>query len=927
MKDEKIIFSFFIILLMFSHLICKEASGENGVEIRLTSSPIIEALPGKTITGNFLVINHRDKKEHFVEEIKLPQTFILITQEEPSFFLEPKEKDIRIFGISIPPDTPPGVNEIKISVRSKKDPSISDKKSLNIKVLPFYRIGLSIEEKPERAISGQAYTVRAKLFNYGNLKIKARLELKIHPEARFTIEPSNSLEVEKGGSRPFSIHVRVDENLKRKDRQVLRILASVEGIEEKMAVEESFSLDIIPRIVGKEDPYHRIPSTLTLSGFYENTDRPLGGQIELSGAGNLDENGEKRVSFKFRGPKNEKRRYFYEKEEYRLSFATRNLNIHLGDGYSNLTPLIGPSVTERGIRVFYKMDRTEIKGLLSTPVEKYYKRDFSIGGRVSYQINERLNGGASLLRYDFKDGPSDYLMGLEGGIKLDKILKLELEGVYLEQNGIPNDYAWRVNLSGEPIEKFKYFFKNSHVGAYFPEGYSPGDLWAGGLTLPIYDKITGEFSFSKWKEKLNRRTSIEKTTQSDELFITGGISWASLPKTDFSLQYRLYDRKDILEPVDYNYQDHLLRISIHKDLLLFGIRGYLNSYIEGGVTEDRRSSQRRHLINLGFSATFRPSGWQTYTLFFNYGRDYLADSDQKTYCLGIIGDFKPIKRLSFNLSYLINQRYYERENEEKFTYLRQNLKGRILYTLPNNHLIQLSSDYVKTKKEEKPELSISLSYTIPLGIPISKKKSVGTIKGVVYDEEDPKKSPLRDVILLASGIPAVTDKEGRFVLPGLKPGKYFLQVERSSIGHNRTTGEKLEPITIKGGELISLNVGITRSARISGKVLLFTPKREFVTGETTREEDFIPSGGVGDALIEISRKDELLRQFTDIRGEFYFEDIRPGIWKVKIYEESLPALCFLKEKEFDLEIRPSEEKEIKIEVYKKPRKVTMIEEE
>jgi len=908
MKYEKIFFSFFIILSIFSLLSYKEASGENGVEIRLTKAPIIETLPGKTISGNFLVINHREKREELVEEIKLPPDFILITQEEPSFSLEPKEKDIRVFGISIPPNIHPGINEIKIYVRSKKDPSISDEKGFFVKVLPLYRLGLSIEEKPERAISGQTYTIKVRLFNYGNLRIKARLELKVHPEALSTIEPSNILEVEEGTSRPFSISVRVDENLKRKDRQVLRIIASVEGIEEKVFAEECFSLEIIPRIVGKEDPYHRIPSTLTFYGLYENTERPTGGQIEILGEGSLDENGEKMVAFKFRGPKNEKRRYFYEKEEYRLSFATRNLNIHLGDGYYNLTPLIGSSLTERGARVSYKMDHIEIKGLFSNPIENWYKRDFSIGGGLSYQINEMFKGGANFLRYNFKDGSYNYLMGLEGGIKLDKVLKLELEGALLEEKEISSDYAWRINLSGEPIEKFKYFFKNSHVGTHFPEGYSPGELLSGGLMFQILDKVIGEFSFSKWKEKLNKRPSEERTTQSDELFITGGISWASPLKANLSLQYRL------------------IRISMRKYLLLFGINGYFDGYIEGGVTEDRRSNQKKSLINSGLSGTFRPSGWQTYTLFFNYGRDYLSDSDQKTYCLGIIGDFKPTKRLSLNLSYFINQRYYEREDKEKFTYLRHSLRGRTAYILPNNHSIQLNGLYVKTKGEEKPEISLSLGYTIPLGIPTSKKKSVGTIKGIVYDEEDPKKSPLRDVIILASGIPAVTDKEGRFVLPGLKPGEYFLQVERSSIGHNRTTGEKLEPIIVKGGDLTSLSVGITRSARIYGKVLLFTPKREFVIEETTREEDFIPSGGIGDVLIEISRKGEVFRQFTDIRGEFYFEDIRPGTWKVKIYEESLPPLCFLKEKEFKLEIKPSEGKEIKIEVYKKPRKLMMIEE-
>jgi hypothetical protein len=926
MRYGALFYEILFLLLLIPFLFCQEALSEtkgDSVEVRLTSSPVVETLPGKIISGNFLVINHTNREELFSEEITLPEGWSLITQEEAFFSLEPDEKEIRIFGISIPQNIPPGLNEIRLSVKRERDHSIVDEKSFNVRVLPLYKLNLSIEEKPDKVVSGQTYSLKVRVFNYGNLKTKVRLTLKTHPEYPLTIEPSTTLDIEVGSSRLFSVHIKTDEKIDRKTYQAIKLTASVEEIREKVSTEQSFSLEIIPRMVGKEDPFHRISSTLTLKGFYENIETPLGGQIEFIGSGTLDEEGEKKISFKFRGPENKRRRTFFDKDEYMLSFSMKNLNVYLGDGYYSLSPLIGPSGAGRGVKVGYDIDGLNIKSFLFTPREDD-KNGFSIGGGLNYRLSEMLQAKLNLLRNDLSKDFGDYLVSLGTDIKVEKAFKLELEGAFSqgEREKDISDYAWRVYLSGEPIKNFRFSLKNSHAGPEFPGYLLPGDYWAGGLTFPIYNKISGELSLSKLRENFRSKPGSETTTETDEFFFRGGFSWELPFRANLSLNYQVFDKKDRIEPKDYDFKDHLLRLGLQTNLVFLAMNAYINGYIEGGKSEDRISSTKSHLINSGFSGTFRPSAWQSYTLFFNYGRDYFAESNRKTINLGIAGNWRPSKKLAFDLSYFINERDFEKD-----TYLRHNLRFRAGYTLPNHHSIQFKGDWIKAKNGERPEVSACLSYTIPLAIPVSKKRSVGTIKGLIYDEENPQKPPLKDVILTASGIPAVTDKNGKFVFPGLKPGEYFLQVERGSIGHDRTTGEKLAAIAVKGGELSNVNVGVVRSGKISGRVLLFVPKKGFITEETISPEDFVPSGGLSDVLVEISRKGEVLRQFTDGRGEFLFEDVRPGLWKVKIYEESIPPFHFLKEKEFDLEIKPSEKRELKIDAFRKPRRILIIEED
>ncbi len=911
-------------LLIFYKPAFSEKS-KDGIEVKLTSAQMVETLPGKTISGNYLVINHTEREEEFLEEIKLPEGWFLLIEEDASFSIGPYEKEIRVFGISVPPNSPPETNEVTISVRNKREPSLKDEKPLIVKVLPFYALSLGIEEKPDKVVSGLTFTIRARVFNQGNLKVKVNLTPTIHPESPIRIEPSNILEIEAGSSRLFSIIVKTDEKINKKVNQIISIKASVEGIEERISSETSLAIQIIPRMVGKEDPYHRIPSTLTLKGFYQSnhSEDRLRGQIEFIGSGPIDEKGEKLITFKFRGPENRSGIYF-NKEEYMLAFSTKGFNLHLGDGIYSLSSLLGPSTTNRGIKAGYSYNRFAIKGFFSQPKVEHEKIQNSFGGSILYKFVETGDIRLNFLRNNLHGDKENYLLSLSSEAHLKRILKMAIEGG-LSWEEDKEGYALKVSLSGEPIKKFKFFIINYYIEPNFSGSITPGEYFSGGISFPIWDWISGDINLSKLRENYhqNREDKNRKENSlNDEFSFMGGLSMKLPREWNLGFYYRFFDRKDRVEPINYNYQDNLLRLNLQKSLTYKTIGTFFNAYIEGGRTRDKLNSEEKNAIYFGLSGNLKFIRGQNYTFFITHGRDYYEEKNQKVLNIGVTGTWKLFKNFVLYLGYFSNLRDFEKDR-----YLRQNLRSKVSYLLPNKHSINLEGNWIDLRNGNNNEASINLSYTIPFGIPVEKKKSVGTIKGVIFDEEDPRRHPIKDVILMASGIPAVTDKEGKFVLPGLKPGQYFLQVERDSIGHGKTTSEKIEPVEVKGGETSRVDIGILRSGKITGKVEVFTPKKSLIIGETTPPEDYIPSGGLPEVLIEISRKNEVLRQFTDSSGEFIFDEIRPGIWKVKVYEESLPALHVLKEKEFEVEIKPSEEKTIKVEVLKKPRRVLLIDEE
>lgn len=931
MKKNGLFYFFSLFLIFVSPLLFPEGSEgaiSQGVEVSLTSTPTIESLPGKTVSGNYLIVNHTESEKTLLEEIILPEGWTFIAHEEGIFSLDPNQKEIRIFAFLIPPNTPPGLNDVKITIKNTQDSSVIAEKRFPVTVLPLYELHLRLEERPEKVVAGLTYTLKARAFNNGNLNVKVRLTARIHPESTLKIEPSSILDIEPGGSRSFSIHIETDGKIIKKTYQAVNLAASIEEIPSKVSSEQSFSIEIVPRMVGKEDPYHRVQSTLTLKGIYENRNRddsrrPFGGQIEFQGAGTLDEEGEKKVVFRFRGPES-KTGIYLNKDEYMLSYTANSLSLHLGDGYYSLSPLLNLSNSHRGLKVKYELDRISAKAFFAVPREKN-KNDYGLGGTLGYRFSDSIRTAFHFKRNELENNGYHNLGSFWGTFGLERKVRLELEGgiaVSKEEERF-KDYAWRVHLWGEPFQGLRYSFLNYHIGSEFLGSLPQGNYTTGNLSIPIYKKISGNLSLSKYRENISSKVVANRTTESNDLSLQAGFSWEMSNRVNLNLTYRLFDRRDSLIPKDYDFRDQTGRIGFYyKDYTLSGKNGSIGGYIELGQTEDRLSDKEKIIVTFGLSGNFTPSPKQNYSFFMNYGKDYYSKDNFSTLNLGITGRWKPAKNLSFDLSYYLNQRDFEQE-----TYFRHNFRSKATYLFPNYHSIHLGTEFIATKNGDRSEFSVNLGYTIPLSIPVTKKKSVGMIKGVVYDEEDMGKSPLKDVILFASGIPAVTDKTGKFVFPGLKPGEYFLQIEKGPIGHDRTPSEKLEPIIVKGGELSTIHIGISRSGKISGKVELFTPKKGFIIDETLSSEDFVPYGGLSGALIEIRRKNEVLRQFSDARGEFVFEDVRPGLWLVKIYEESLPPFHSLKEREFEIEVKPAEEKTIKIDVFRKPRRILIIDEE
>ncbi|WP_304511439.1 hypothetical protein [Desulfobacula sp.] len=143
--------------------------------------------------------------------------------------------------------------------------------------------------------------------------------------------------------------VKTDEKLRKGFKHHLRL--TVQSVEdEKMRGQARCAVNIIPKITGEVDRFHRIPMELTFrSTGQRNEEKKTVFQGEFSGRGKLSEEGEDEIEFLFRGPDIlEDSSMFGQRDRYFAGYRNKAADVFLGDNYYSLSRLTEQSLDGRG---------------------------------------------------------------------------------------------------------------------------------------------------------------------------------------------------------------------------------------------------------------------------------------------------------------------------------------------------------------------------------------------------------------------------------------------------------------------------------------------------------------------------------------------------------------------------------------------------
>ena len=292
----------------------------------------------------------------------------------------------------------------------------------------------------------------------------------------------------------------------------------------------------------------------------------------------------------------------------------------------------------------------------------------------------------------------------------------------------------------------------------------------------------------------------------------------------------------------------------------------------------------------------------------------------------------------------MDMQYSRSEQTENKKQVRDNFNASIKYNFKNRSSLTLTARWSKNSFTNNPESSVFLIYSIPFNIPLWKKKNLGSIKGRILDLEDAEQKPLPRVLITANNATAISDENGEFIFPSLKPGVYALQVEQKTIGIDRITTERL-PLTVEIEPKATANVeiGVVNSSSLTVEISVFGRAANSLKGshdqslatqsalsietqfnKSLLEEELKEITGINGALVEITNGAEVYKQFTDRNGIVSFHHLRPGIWQLKVHKHDLPPHHYFENPEIEVEVRPGEKIEVTMRALPRHRPFKLI---
>lgn len=931
----------------------------NGVSVRIVTATQITASPGQIVSLSFLVTSESAQEDDFIESLTLPPQWQSVIA-PGSFSLPPTENTVRLSALQVPSSSPAGRYQISYSVHSRRDPGIRDVEDVIIMVLPIAKLALLLEEKPDVVVAGQRCQLIIRVINQGNAAVDAAITVKSDRGSDQLQLGSPHVVLPAGDNQLIAVNVQTDSRESR--AQTHNIQLQVMALDDKMAkygASLSVGLEVLPRANGKTDMYHTLPSELTLRLPGEGANSAL--QAVWQGAGTLDEEGERRFSFLFQGPDTQGHGSFGMRDEYRMRLATKEFDMRLGDQNDSLSSLTDYYRSGQGLGIdlhtsakntlgaYFLQNRWDTTSPQTNAVYLRHTFNDSFGVKLNFvEKSQTLSGDTT--------STLDQLTSVEAHLhpQPDMNIQLEYGGSSTTRPHIGEDHAYRVELDGKFGHAGNYNIRKIYAGPDYQGYYRDTDYLSGNVTLPFTQRLQGTFSYSSCLQNLDLRS--DRRTALDEHLAQAGLHFSPVAGWFFNVSLEEFHCVDLLAPEQTQYTEHPIRWGVGQTL---GNLSWSGEYRQG-KREDLAHRRISTTDDYRFFASYRPNAEQFFTLYGGYGNadqvggQVLLGANR---FLGASATLKPLSALSLTGWYTHNDNTGDRQQSGQADIsARYELSGGAAMTL---HVLHTTQD------SGQANTAYVLAYSIPLEIPVSKKKHIGVIKGRIYDAKQPAHLGINNVLLTLNGTVAVTDEQGCFIFPAFPEGEYTLNVDRKSIGLNHVT-ELGMPMMVKvsSGLTTALNIGVIDGITLTGKVLVFRqdPHR-LVQGNTTANtlqgadglyvvgdplhesndeqantvklnkdsytapaESNAPKDvyGLGNVLVELTDGNEVIRRVSDYHGDFLFENLRPGKWHMKVYDYNLPAYHYLEQPALDMELGAHTQESVECRVLPKLRKIIMV---
>ncbi len=766
-------------------------------------------------------------------------------------------------------------------------------------------------------IGGDNYPVKLRVTNRGNSRLAVQLKHRSSLKFEVTAE-ADSFPLAAGATRELLCRVQTDQNCAEHTSHAVTFeLTATTTTGATLTASQASVVELIPLRQGKREPYHELPMQLRLIGIGEAGHAPQS-QVELSGAGSLDEAGHHRVDFLFRGPDAQTSSLFGEREEYGATYEGDHWKFDLGDRVYALSPLTEQHTLGRGAGATWH-DGGTTAGAFMMSTRYLQQNEEEFGAFVRRQLTPELALQGNIFR---KTGAvpgavsalPQNIATLESHYRVAKKLDLDLEAGFSRSDRGEVDYAYRAEAHGELPGKLNYALEYAHAGPEFHGYYSNTDTTYASVTKVITPKFRVHASANFYGGNL-ALNDVRSSVVNREHSWNAGANYDLTKQTGVSLEWIHTHREDILLPAAYDFTEDALRTGASHN---FG-KLQFQSFVDLGTLDNTLTGGSGPFQRYSGSINWRPTAGQTYSVSASYGPSAFTGSNERALSASVSAHWQVRDNLQADLSVARNQ-YDGLIGSEQNEAL-----ASVSYRLANHNLLSLIGRWSRASNQTPDsaplnESAVLVSYTVPFSVPVSRKRSIGALDGRVAD---PAGAGVPRVVLQVGEQFAVTDEAGNFEFPSLKPGRCELRVVQDSLGPQRAMTTPLPmPLQIRPADTTRVTLAAAPAASITVHVIRYA----FADGNALHASgDLTEAGGLDGATVEISNGRETWRAQTDRTGEAAFLRLPPGSWKVRVAASDLPPLQTIENPDRTLSLAAGASEQIAVRVLPQRRTIRMLE--
>ncbi len=904
------------ILVLIAFSTSGASANPQPINILTSPSPHASSQPGEILTVKLVIVNNSSTPQALVETFQLPHNWKVVSANRSQLDLDPNGSLVRLVALKIPATCGPGTYSLVYNLMNLSDRSLAGADTILIKVSEVADLALSVGDIPHIVLAGEICALGLNLKNRGNADLHVKLEASTDKIMRYVSKPRNLL-LKPGETRRCQLLFESSENIRTRSESIIRITATAKTAKgTPRSLSKAVRIEVIPRVSRRVDPYVRIPAYLKLTA---TTDREGSAyQIELSGRGSLSE-ADSHLGFVLKLPDIEDVGRYTSRDRIYIDYKRGPIALRLGDQGYSLSSLLERYNYARGAQVTYQERTFSAKAFFAQ--KRWLPRPVTEAGMsLCFGLGRRVSLGTSFLskKNASVDSSRHYLYSLGGSLAVaGGDLSFEVAVSPEGKTFTRSQTAQNVTLHGKIRKDGNYSFEWIRAEPEFKGYYHDTEYLLAAIRLPLSTHFSWRTNFRNYARNLDN--DISKADAIRERQVATGILWTMRGGHRFTLDFRRFSKWDNVARSATDFTERVIRLSAaHTG----GLLSFSGSAERGELANDAAKTVKQ-VERYSGSLTWHPFPNQTYAFYGHTGTTQYSPEARRYTNMGISATWYLTRSVVFRIRFL----RYKQLSVSNMVY--DNLLGSLSWKPREGHTFELRGNLEQPRRHGEKKVSLLLQYKIALGIPSSRKKSVGSLEGKVYRADIPGHPPVPNVVVIASGDMAVTDSDGNFTIQGLKPGNHSLYLDPRSLGTGMTT-IKPTPIvlSIKGGQASKITIGIVRGSSITARFGFHAettsraPTHETLSQLSTtlmpNEVDF------SHIWMEISNGDETFVEPVGNDHEVAFDHLRPGKWRIVVKTKDPSPDYVFDPSRTEIELRPGESKQMVVNILPKQRLLKII---